>query len=386
MPADLSIYFQPAEIDFCFAENSLGASVQHHQHDFPEFGECKVAIIGVCEGRMAINNGGCAKAPDEIRKHLYALFPNFARINITDLGNIRAGNRVDDTYFALRSCVQELIKKKIIPVIIGGGQDLTYAVYLAYQGLEQTVNLTAIDNRFDLGKAEDEINSRTFLSKIITRQPNYLFNYSNIGYQTYFVDPNELNLMSKLFFDAFRLGEIQTNLQEVEPVLRNSDILSFDMSAIRQSDAPGNNNVTPNGFYGEEACRIVRYAGVSDKVTSAGFYEYNPELDKGGQTAHLAAQMIWYFIEGVSNRKSENPGISKKNYQKFRVILGDEKQEIVFYKSRKTDRWWMDVPYPPNKGLKYERQLIIPCSYNDYQTACSDDLPERWWKTYQKLL
>lgn len=387
MSADLSIYLHPTENDFSgFGENTLGASVVFYKKDFPELKKTNLAIIGVCDGRRSINNEGCSKAPDSVRQFLYRLYASFPRINIVDLGNILAGNEVEDTYFALSSCIKELIKKKIVPIIIGGGQDLTYANYLAYQDSEQMVNLAVVDNRFDLGKSEDPLNSHTFLSKIITRQPNYLFNYSNIGYQTYFIDPVELNLMSKLFFDTYRLGEIRNNLQEIEPILRNSDILSFDVSAIRSSDAPANGNATPNGFYGEEACQIARYAGISDKISSAGFYELNPSLEKSDQTAHLVAQMVWYFIEGFANRKGEHPLLNKKNYQKFRVALGNDKQEIIFYKSRKTDRWWIDVPYPPNKGLKFERQLLVPCSYTDYQTACSEDMPQRWWKTYQKLL
>ncbi len=387
MSADLSIFFHPSEIGVgSFSENTLGSVTGFNKSDFPDISKAHIAIIGVCDGRRSINNKGCSLAPDTVRKFLYPLFANFPKIKIVDLGNILEGNEVEDTYFALSSCVKLLIKNKTVPVIIGGSHDLTYANYLAYQDLEKTVNLAVVDNRFDLGKSEDELNSQAFLNKIIIRQPNYLFNYSNIGYQTYFTNPEELNLMSKLFFDTFRLGDIRSDIQEVEPIVRNSDILSFDVSAIRFSDLPGNNNGTPNGFYGEEACQISRYAGMSDKISSAGFYELNPSVDKNGQSSHLVAQMIWYFIEGFANRKGENPLVNKKNCQKFRVALGNEKQEIVFYKSRKTDRWWMDIPYPPNKGLNMERQLIIPCSYNDYQAACNEDMPERWWKTYQKLL
>lgn len=387
MSADLSIYFQPLAFETdTFKENTLGSTISFFKKEFPELKKNSLAIIGVCEDRRSVNNQGCCQAPDLVRKQLYNLYVHFQETTIIDLGNILAGNEIEDTYFALTHCIKELIKNNIVPIIIGGGQDLTYANYLAYQDLEKTVNLAVIDNRFDLGKTDDKLNSQTFLSKIIIRQPNYLFNYSNIGHQTYFVDTAELHLMSKLFFDTYRLGEVQGNLQEMEPVLRNSDILSFDVSAIRFTDAPANNNGTPNGLYGEEACQLSRYAGLSDKISSAGFYELNPTLDNNGQTAHLVAQMIWYFIEGFANRKGELPAINKRNYQKYCVTLGSDKQEIIFYKSRKTDRWWMDVPYPPNKGLKFERQLLVPCSYNDYQTACSEDVPERWWKTYQKLL
>jgi formiminoglutamase len=171
----------------------------------------------------------------------------------------------------------------------------------------------------------------------------------------------------------------------VEPIVRNADMVSVDISSIRHSDAPGNKNSVPNGFFGEEACQIVRYAGLSDKVSSIGFYEINPEMDDRGQTVHLVAQMIWCFIDGYYNRKKDFPIGDKSDYLKYRVSIQDNKHEIVFYKSKKSDRWWMDVPYPPGKNTRFERHHMVPCSYNDYQTAVKEEMPDRWWQTFQKL-
>lgn len=344
-----------------------------------------IAIIGVEEDRNAFNNAGCATAPNHIRKYLYQLVGINGNVKIIDLGNFKIGNTTNDTYFALSTILEELIKKDVIPLILGGSQDLTYANFLAYKNLEQTVNLVAIDAKLDLGENKEDLNSNNFLTKIILHQPNFLFNYSNIGYQSYFVTKNEIDLMANLYFDTYRLGQVQQNIEEVEPIVRNADILSFDISAIRQSEAPGNKNASPNGFYGEQACQMSRYAGLSDKLTSIGFYELNPEMDNGGQTAHGVAQMIWYFIDGVNNRKKDYPIGTKKNYLKYRVNIQEGKNEIVFYKSDKSERWWMDVPYPSHEKIKYERHLLVPCSYKDYQTACDNEMPDRWWETFQKL-
>ena len=78
-----------------------------------------------------------------------------------------------------------MVRQGVIPLIIGGSQDITYANYRGYDDLEQTVNLVSIDSRFDIGSSEEDILSRSFLSKIIMEEPNNLFNYSSIGYQTY---------------------------------------------------------------------------------------------------------------------------------------------------------------------------------------------------------
>jgi formiminoglutamase len=385
---EFSLFFQPVNIDFIEEEHSFSSFVEIHsvENGFPDVTGIDIAIIGVKESRGAVDNEGSKDAPDEVRRFFYKLKGTGKKYKIADLGNIVAGDKIDDTYFALRTTLVELLKKNILPVIIGGSQDLTFANYLAYQELEQVVNIVSIDNQFDLGKAEDELNSKSFLSKIILHQPNYLFNYGNLGYQSYFVDSEAIELVSKLYFDAYRLGEFNQDMSLTEPVVRNADLLSFDVSSIRMSDAPGCENATPNGLYGEQACQVARYAGMSDKLTSVGFYELNPSFDNRGQTAHLVAQMIWYLIDGFYNRKKDFPLKSKKHCIKYRVFLEDDKYELLFYKSKKSDRWWIEVPYPPQKGLKYERHHMVPCSYADYERAASGEMPDVWWKTYQKLL
>ncbi len=389
---DISVFFKPSNRDtitegYVYQTNQLGKTIKKFEdpENFPSLDGCLIAIIGVKEGRGSKYNESCDNGPDVIRKHLYKLWGLGNLFQIVDLGNIEPGHTIEDTYYALSSTIEYLVKLNILPVIIGGGQDLTFANYKGYQNLEQLVNLVSIDNNFNLGFIDDDLDAQTYLSKIILYQPNYLFNYSNVGYQTYFVDPAAVELMQKLFFDSYRLGLVRANMDQTEPIVRNADIVSFDISSVRKGDAPGNFYAGPNGFSGEEFCQIARYAGLSDKVSSVGFYEYNPEFDNRESTAHLISQAIWCFLEGVSQRKNDIPSSLDNNFLKYRVFLSDSKHEIVFYKSNKSDRWWMEVPYPNNKS-KYERHHLVPCSYADYQTACNEGMPDRWWQTYQKLI
>ena len=369
-----------------YAKNTLGSTIIA----YTELGQTvnlegvKMAIIGVEEERGALDNTGCGQAPNAIRAFLYRL-TNQHFSKIADLGNIKPGNRPEDSYFALTELCTKLLEEKITPIIIGGGNELAFAQYQAYARLKQTVNLVAIDQNFDLGSAEEAFHSKSYLGKIILQQPNFLFNYSNIGYQSYFVDSDELSLMNQLNFDVYRLGLLHSEVELSEPIIRNADIVTFDISSIRQSDAPGCFNSTPNGFYGEEACQMARYAGMNDKLSSIGFYEVNPSLDVRGQTSHLAAQLIWHFMDGFTQRKNDFPFANEKDYTKYRVMLQDDTYELLFYKSNKSDRWWMEVPYPTDKLLKYERHYWVPCSYNEYEQACNNQMPDRWWKTFQKL-
>jgi formiminoglutamase len=388
---DISDFFEPHDIGFTpgnSGQERLGDLITSHVQSgsFPEYLDADIVIIGVKEDRNSFNNEGCALAPDYVRKHLYNLFPGSFVPKIADLGNIKAGFQVSDTYFALSSVIAEMLEHNIFPVIIGGSQDLTYANYQAYQSLGQIINIVSIDSMFDLGNTENELTSRSFLSNIILHQPNYLFNYANLGYQTYFVDQEALKLMKNLMFDTYRLGILRDNLEEAEPVVRNADLMTVDVSSVRFSDAPGNGNATPNGFYGEEICQVIRYAGQSDKLTSLGFYETNPQFDRNGQTAHLVAQMIWYFIEGFYNRPHDFPFKNEDDYMRYRVTITDHKEELTFYKSKKTDRWWMEIPLQSEQRIKYQRHYLVPCSYQDYQTACTNDIPDRWWMVYQKLM
>lgn len=384
-------YFSPIDdsefVNENTSETSYGKIIDAYTsaNNFPSLENIHLAIVGIEEDRNALNNEGCGLAANYVREYLYKLYQGNYSAKIVDLGNIKKGNSVNDSYFAITDVLAQLLKKNIVPIVIGGGQDLTYCNYLAYQKMEQTINIVAVDSAFDIGNGDDEIHSQNYLSKIILHKPNILFNYSNVGYQTYFVDQNSIELMDKLYFDSHRLGVLRKNMEDVEPIVRNADVLSFDVSAIRQSDAPGNGNASPNGFYGEEACQITRYAGMSDKLSSIGFYEINPAFDTNKQTAHLVAQMIWYFIDGYYNRKQDYPIGDKSEYTKYRVSITNHEHEIVFYKSNKSDRWWMDVPYPINHQIKFERHHMVPCSYSDYETACKDELPDKWWQTFQKL-
>lgn len=384
---DLDIYFQ--KVDFHnenFGADTLGERVvfNNDADGFPALENIDLVIIGVLEERNAVNNEGCANGANVIRKKLYDLKRNW-NFRIADLGNIAPGENVSDTYFALSNVVAQCVKSNVLPVILGGSQDLTYANYKAYESLEQVVNIVSIDNAIDLGDVEQPISSKSFLNKIILHQPNYLFNYSNLGYQTYFVSEEERELMDRLFFDVHRLGMVKQDIREVEPVVRNADIVSFDISAIRYADANGNGNATPNGFNGEDACAITRYAGLSDKISSIGIYEYNPVKDRDEQTAFLIAEMIWYFIEGYYNRKGDVVSKKSSDILKYIVSTDTDAQEIVFYKNLKSDRWWMDVPYPESKLSKYRRHQLVPCSYSDYQYACNNEIPEKWWRNYRRL-
>jgi arginase family enzyme len=353
--------------------------VFHTQEDFPDIAKVKIAIIGVPDHR---GDQTFTKESDlsSIRLNLYNLFPGNWSSTIADLGDILPGNSPEDTYFALQKVVSRLIKNNVIPIIIGGSQDLTYALYRGYDNLEQMVNLVSIDSKFDLSKHEDSALADSYLSKIIIEEPNNLFNYSNVGYQTYYNSQEEIDLIEKLFFDAYRLGEICNSIAIAEPVFRDADLVSLDLTCIKSSDSGNFNNFQPNGFNGKEICALSRYAGISDRVSCFGIFNHQGSI----QETALIAQIIWYFIEGVHYRSNEYPFGSKDNYIKYTVPT--EEEDVVFYKSDKTERWWIEIPFFANVNNKLKKNTLLPCSHDDYLAACNQELPERWWKAQRKSI
>ncbi|MBX9807110.1 MAG: formimidoylglutamase [Flavobacteriaceae bacterium] len=359
------------------SSQQLGSKVVFHtDKDFPDLNKIKIAIIGVLENRGNKNQDEEVDL-SHIRKQLYGLFPGNWNASISDLGDILAGNSGEDTFFALKKVVSSLIKKKIIPIVIGGSQDLTYALYRAYDDLEQMVNLVSIDNKFDFGKESDAVSASSYLTKIIIEEPNNLFNFSNVGFQTYFNSQEEIDLIDKLFFDAYRLGDISNNIAISEPVFRDADIVSVDLASVKSSDSGNFDSFMPNGFNGKEICALSRYSGISDKVSLFGIFNHN----NSKQESVLIAQIIWYFIEGYHYRSNEYPFGSRENYIKYIIPL---EEELIFYKSNKTDRWWIEIPFISNSNNKLKKSTLLPCSYEEYLGACNQEIPERWWKAQRK--
>ena len=380
---DLSIYFQPVDSHQKFEEQQLGNEISIYRPDrFPEMDEEGVALFFTPESRR----GNCKSSQDNFRAPLYEMFigKNWTH-NIYDLGTIAPGETINDTLHAIQSVTSELIKNNITPIIIGGSQDLTMGIYDAYESLEQLVNLTTIDHKLDIGNSEEEISFDGWLSHVLLKKPCYLFNYSNIGAQTHYIAPKTIDLFNDLYFDITRLGELKANPQIVEPIMRNTDIISFDLQSIISTAWNADYFENPNGIDPYTACTIMRYAGISDKVSSIGLFnqDLNNAVNNSGNS--MIAQLIWYFNEGYAQRKGDFPIGSKKNYIKYRVHLDELNEEIVFCKSDKSGRWWMEVPYPSRSNNKFMRHQLVPCTYEVYQEAMKGEIPDLWWKTYQKI-
>ncbi|MFA5556611.1 MAG: formimidoylglutamase [Flavobacteriaceae bacterium] len=376
-------FLQPLESEIIEFINSL--SVQHlgtkttfyTEDSFPDLNRIDIAILGVSEYRGAeINQERDLKL---FRKEFYKLYEGNWDCAIADLGDIIQGDSVSDTYFALNQVALELLKKDIVLVVIGGSQDLTYPLYRVYDKLDKMVNLTSVDSKFDFGNSHLPMTTNSYLAKIIMEEPNNLYNYSNIGYQTYFTSQEEIDLMDKMFFDSYRLGEVGADVTVTEPVLRNSDIVSVDLTSVQSAYTGNFSNFVPNGFTGKEICAISRYAGISDRTSVFGVFNSSGLRSE----AILTAQIVWYFVEGMTHRYNEYPILDLNNCIKY-IVSFENDQDLVFYKSEISQRWWLEIPADTNVKIKTNRFTLLPCSKKDYLQAVEGMIPERWWKEQKK--
>jgi len=333
-----------------------------------------IAIIGVPEERNS-KNKGTAKAPDKIRAELYSLYTP-AKIRLIDLGNIKKGKTVKDTYIALTEVVYELLKNELTVIIIGGSKDLIVPTCKSYKKGRKQFNLCVSEPKFNLNENKDIFSDETYLSEIINNNKK-LFNYTNLGYQTYYNPIENINFIQKEF-EAVRLGISRSKLHQTEPYIRDADFFAIDISSIKKSEAPGTITPSIHGFYGEEACQLAKYAGISDKTSTFGVFNVNPDFDNNNQTSELSAQIIWHFIQAFYNRKNEFPASEIRKMRKYIVSVDGVDDKITFYKSSKTGRWWVDVSYK-------KKNKLISCTFDDYIKASGNEIPERWWFFFQKL-
>lgn len=378
-PVDESVY---SDID---SSSSIFKSITIFGEKMPEYKGAQIAIFTIKEDRGTANPTSHTNAPDEIRKKLYRLKRGNGMYRIVDLGNLNPGIDLEETYVRISEVCRILLENNVLPIIIGGTHDLDYGQYSGYETMDKLISFLNVDAFLDLDEKKESPAELKHIHKVLLHEPNYLFSYTHLAYQSYLIDPLSVAVLEKLYFEAFRIGKMRSNLEEMEPTIRNADMISFDAAAIRSSDLPASRNAQPFGLTGEEACQICWYAGLNEKLSSIGFYGYHPEYDDNHKkSAAVIATMIWYFIEGFYHRKREQ-NFKSNDYLKYVVAMPTETETLTFYKSKFSEKWWMEVPYPNGKE-RYARNSIVPCSYADYQTATKGEVPERYINTLAKLM
>lgn len=371
----LADFLEPLNLAFLsddqlYHDGQIGKLGNWYEESFPDLYAADVVIVGCAEQRGAgLANNGVAAA-DAIRKEFYQLYCWHTDLKIADIGNIKTGATLQDTYAAIKTVLRELLNERKTVLFLGGSHDLTLAQYNAYTSNQQIIEAACVDALINLN-INSPLRSDNFLMEMLTGEPNYVRHYNHIGFQSYYVHPHMLETMDKLRFDCYRVGNVKESIDEMEPVIRNCQLLSFDIAAIANAYAPSA-DASPNGFNGEEACQLMRFAGLSPNTNTIGIYGYQPAKDFNNLTAKQISHMLWYFLDGRSRGKREAKLDEKESFNEYYMAFAEI--ETIFLQSKKTGRWWMQLP----------DKKFIACSYKDYLMASSNEIPERWLRAQER--
>ena len=363
-----SEYFSPVKIEIInyinkLDNNQFGSKLKiNGRENLSSLESLDIVIFSINEYRF---NSGIQKsfnANKDFRKKLYSLYFGNWDLNIYDLGDLENGNLVSDTQFALTKILDFFSKNKILVITIGGSQNLLFNMYSSLKVTLQKINLVSVDNKIDFSK-----NNESFLSKIIMDKNNKLANFSNIGYQKHLASVSENKLLDKMYFESINLGKIKSNIAEAEPILRDSDIVSFNINSVKSGDL-NNAHQYPNGLSCYELCSLSRFSGLSSRVNIVSFFE-NWDLSIMNS---LLAESTWYVIDGYSARINENPINDVSDFIYYHIELDNYK--FKFYRSKLSDRWWVEFL---NDELISIQKDIISCTCDDYNNCKNSVIPER---------
>ncbi len=351
--------------DICrsLSRYQIGRTIDYHGVTFPNLSQAKIALFGIDD------------SIEVVRPLLYEMNQNFKDLQIVDLGNIKT-----PTPKVISIVLKELLSKGIIPIIISQNYQNAFELYDAYRIFNRLTNMVIVDERIPY--TMDKRRKRSFfLNNILTETHHNLFNLGIIGYQSHYVDKRVLTYFDEMFFEYLRLGQLRNNLEETEPIIRDADLMCFHLAALKKIEVPGCSTASPSGIFTEDACQLAYYAGMSDKMTSFGVFGFDASTDIRHQTAQVVSQMVWYFLYGYYNRKQDYP-VSMGNFVEYIVDFKNSNYHITFWKSNRSDRWWMEIP---KVNSKQKRHRLLPCSYQDYLQACREELPERLLTAYKRF-
>lgn len=375
MPESIIDFLDPINLseislDAGYKDGQIGRTIKVYEDEFPDIDSAQIVFVGCGEqrGSALLHQSGAANA---IRSEFYNLNYWHQDIKLADIGNVKTGKSLNDSYAALKMVVHELINEGKLVVVLGGSHDLTLAQYHAFADDRRLIDAVGVDAVIDIN-IDSPFRTDNFLMELLTAEPNYMRHYNHIGFQSYFVHPRMLETMDKLRFDCFRVGNVKEHIEDMEPVIRNCHLFSMDISVIAHAFAPAN-QLTPNGLNGEEACILMQYAGMSPNMHTIGIYGYRPEKDVENLTAKQISQMLWYLMDGRSRGKKEALIDEREYFNEYHTAFAEV--ETVFLQSKKTGRWWMQLP---------DKQFIA-CSHKDYLLASSNEIPERWLRAQERM-
>ncbi|MHA6726432.1 arginase family protein [Chryseobacterium sp. A301] len=329
-----------------------------------------IALLFVSDYRGA---GRKAHARDFhfLRKELFQLSSHDFQVPMYDFGDLISGKSSEDTSYVLQEVLSACHYNKTIPIVIGGSTDLSFSLYSALDFHQKQISYSQISNYISLENEEDTINERNFLSRIFASKHFEIKNYHHLGYQRHLSQLDSVSLLKEVDFQEVRLAEMMNGMESIEPYLRSSDLVTLNCDAVESFSTPFSIHPQVNGLNRREVCALMKEVGLSQNLKSVGLF--NLELDSQSElNLQLAAQMIWYLIEGI-NIQSSHP--KNRSYETFWVLT--PQGEYAFHRDTFSSLWYF--------GNASEMHSNLACSQKDYDLAKRGELSPRLVRFLNKL-
>lgn len=331
------------------------------EEEMDSFPSGAVALLFAESGK----NGGYVQG---VIRALGALYPAGDTPRVLVLGNLIVSDNTDYTCSSLGEVLGCLARRGVFTILVSSEQ--VYAQQLLKTS-EQHGPLEVAVVSPSLGSIPGHAGAVDALEAVTFKRGDTL---SIIGHQGYFASPQFGSQYQHIFQQLVRLGLLRESIHFAEPPIRDARTLLVDFSALRYAEFYAASLVSPNGLYAEELCQLLRYAGYSDSLTSVLLGGFDPQkMSRAEADVMLLAQGIWHLVDGFSNRRNEQPGLTNFASREFFVELGEQEPlTLNFLQSTATGRWWLFIPTSPDSGR------WIACDAVDYDRAKHHELPYRW--------
>jgi formiminoglutamase len=268
---------------------------------------------------------GCADAPRAIRHWLYRLatWDSESGVDLTampplDVGDLRPRGNRQEAQDILGQAIGSLLRSGVVPVVLGGGAETTFAHYLGYVAAGRSVGALSVSADLEVGPAHEErgIPAGAFRRALEhPARPLLGGQWTCLGAQPHQVSRDHWYYAREKGASVRWYAEVRHSLAEYFTAERDrlshgssSLFVTLSASAVREADVPGNSVPSPVGFHGEDVLQCARLAGRSREVASLGLVDVNPRSDRDGQSARWAALLVWNFLIGVAQRRPQERG------------------------------------------------------------------------------
>lgn len=279
----------------------------------------RAVLIGFPSDEGVRRNGGrqgARQAPDAVRRAFFRLTPDAGKAfrelleSTHDAGNLRLSGDLEEDQEALGEVVGDCLARGLLPVLLGGGHETAYGHFLGYVRAGLRVAILNWDAHADVRPLRDgKGHSGSPFRQALLHPSAACRSYTAAGLLPYCVSPDHADFVRERGGRVVWRDEIQgeSRLEEIYASLEAPALVSFDLDAVDQSQAPGVSAPAAGGLSGILWLRAAFEAGRTPAVTSMDLVELSPPLDRDEHTTRLAALTLWYFFKGLSARPAGSP-------------------------------------------------------------------------------